>query len=174
MLFKITKSKGYQQYIVTDGGHQIVGLDEDRIAEDVQCDGYLGIQTSEISLAATVVIDDYQKLQKIEDSFRVLKSTVQTRPNFHWTEKRMKDHFVACFMVFVLERALENKLNANEIDASPGAIKEAIQQMGNSEMVLQGYRYYLKAMHLPTACNILNVLRINHLRIISSKEVTVA
>lgn len=167
---KVGAKKGYQRYIATEGEHKVVGLDEARIAEDARWDGYYGIQTSETNLDATAVIKAYHQLWKIEESFRVLKSTMRTRPIFHWTPKRIKGHFVACFMALVLERALENKLKANKIAASPEAIKEAIQSLEVSEILLRGERYYLKAKHLPLASKILNVLRIKHLRNISSKE----
>jgi transposase len=167
---KVGAKKGYQRYIATEGEHKVVGLDEARIAEDALWDGYYGIQTSEQKLDATAAIEAYHQLWKIEESFRVLKSTMRTRPIFHWTPKRIKGHFVVCFMAFVLERALENKLKANKIAASPETIKEAIQSMEVSEILLRGERYYLKAKHLPLASKILNTLRIKHLRNISSKE----
>jgi transposase len=98
----IATKKGYQRYIATEGEHKVVGLDQQRIAEDAWWDGYYGIQASATNLDATGVIEAYHQLWKIEDSFRVLKSTMQTRPIFHWTPKRIKGHFVACFMAFVL------------------------------------------------------------------------
>jgi transposase len=167
---KLGTKKGYQRYIATEGENKVVGLDEARIAEDAWWDGYYGIQASATNLDATAVIEAYQQLWKIEESFRVLKSTMRVRPIFHWTPKRIKGHFVACFMAFVLERALENKLKANKIAASPETIKEAIQSLEVSEILLRGERYYLKAKHLPLASKILNILRIKHLRNISSKE----
>ena len=121
-------------------------------------------------LDATAVMEAYHLLWKIEESFRVLKSTMRTRPIFHWTPKRIKGHFVVCFMAFVLERALENKLKANKIAASPETIREAIQSLEVSEIKLRGERYYLRSKHLPLASKILNVLRIKHLRNISIKE----
>jgi transposase len=166
----VAAKKGYQRYIATEGAHKVVGLDEERIAEDALWDGYYGIQASATNLDATAVIEAYHQLWKIEESFRVLKATMRVRPIFHWTAKRIKGHFVACFMALLLERALEHKLKANNIAASPETIKEAIQSLEVSEIQLRGERYYLKAKQLPLASKILNVLRIKHLRNISSKE----
>jgi len=45
---------------------------------DALWDGYYGIHTSETNLNAKAVIETYQQLWKIEQSFRILKSTVQT------------------------------------------------------------------------------------------------
>ncbi len=167
---KLDAKKGYQRYIATEGEHTVVGLDEERVAADALWDGYYGIQTSETNLDAIAVIEAYQQLWKIEESFRVLKSTMRTRPIFHWTPKRIKGHFVVCFMAFVLERALENRLKANKIEASPETIREAIQSMEVSEILFRGERYYLKSNHLPLASKILNVLRVKHLKNISSKD----
>jgi transposase len=167
---KLGAKKGYQRYIATEGEHKVVGIDEVRIAADALWDGYYGIQTSDTDLDASAVIDAYQQLWKIEESFRVLKSTMRSRPIFHWTARRIKGHFVVCFMAFVLERALENKLKANKIAASPETIKEAIQSMEVSEIQFRSERYYLKSKQLPLASKILNVLRIKHLKNISSKD----
>ena len=52
------------------------------------------------------IIRDYQDLWKIEESFRILKSHIKARPIFHWTEKRIKGHFVLCFIAFLIERTL--------------------------------------------------------------------
>ena len=73
-------------------------------------------------------------------------------------------------MAFVLERALENKLKDNKIEASSETIKESIQSLEVSEIQLRDERYYLKAKHLPLASKIFNVLRIKHLKNISPKE----
>lgn len=162
--------KGYQRFIATEGAKKVVGLNDEKIAEDASWDGYYGIQTSTTELDATEVVEAYQQLWKIEDSFRVLKSTMKTRPIFHWTGKRIKGHFVICFMSFVLERALERKLKSNKIEASPEKIKEALQSMEVSEILFQGERYYLKAKHQSLASKILKAFRIKHLKNISSKD----
>jgi hypothetical protein len=61
------------------------------------------------------------------------------RPIFHWTEKRIKGHFVICFLAFLLERKLEQKLKKAGIsDASPERIREAINRMEFAEFDLQG------------------------------------
>ena len=42
-------------------------------------------------------------------SFRIMKITMKVRPIFHWTPKRIKGHFLVCFIAFLLERELEFK-----------------------------------------------------------------
>jgi len=56
-------------------------------------------------------MDAYHTLWKIEESFRITKSTLEVRPVFHWTPKRIRGHFVLCFLSFMMERKLEALLH---------------------------------------------------------------
>jgi transposase len=66
-------------------------------------------------LSVEKILDAHHTLWRIEESFKIMKSTLEVRPIFHWTEKRIKGHFVVCFMAFLLERTLEVKLKKAEI-----------------------------------------------------------
>jgi len=55
-------------------------------------DGYYGIETSEKNLTAKEILKAYQALWKIEESFRIMKTTLEVRPIFYWTEPRIKGH----------------------------------------------------------------------------------
>jgi len=165
-----SNKKGYRRYIATKGTQEVIGLDEDRLAADALWDGYAGIQTSETTMNATSVIEVYHQLWRIETAFRVIKSTLQARPIYHWTMKRITGHFVVCFIAFVLERALENKLKLNQEAASPERIREALNSLEVSEIKLGERRYYLKSKNHPLASKILNILRIKHLRNVTAKE----
>ena len=59
---KPSNKKGYRRYIATRGDQEVVGLDEGRISEDIQWDGYAGIQSSETGLDAKSVIDACHQL----------------------------------------------------------------------------------------------------------------
>ncbi len=36
-------------------------------------------------------------------AFKIMKSTLEVKPIFHWTESRIKGRFVICFLAFLLE-----------------------------------------------------------------------
>ncbi|GAB6182316.1 hypothetical protein JCM13991_00570 [Thermodesulfovibrio hydrogeniphilus] len=59
-------------------------MDIHRIKEDERFDGYYAIKSSEKCLTAEQVLEAYYNLWKIEDSFRVMKSTLEVRIVFHW------------------------------------------------------------------------------------------
>lgn len=116
-------------------------LDSKSVEEDTKWDGYYGIQTSEKELSVEKILDAQRTLWRIEESFRIMKSTLEVRPIFHWTENRIKGHFVICFLAFLLERTLEIKLRNAEIDASPERIRSALNSMQFAEIELQDNKF---------------------------------
>jgi transposase len=115
------------------------------------------------------VLDAYHTLWKIEESFRVMKSTLEVRPVFHWTELRIKGHFVICFLAFLLERTLEFQLKKANISASPERIREALNAMNFVEMEIEQKMLCVKTKGTELGNQILRVLRIK-----SPKNVTPA
>lgn len=115
------------------------------------------------------ILDAYHSLWKIEESFRIMKSTLEVRPIFHWTEDRIKGHFVVCFLAFLLERTLEFKLRENQITATPDKIREAINTMQFAAIEFNGQKLFVKTKGSELGSKILRTLRIQ-----SPKNVTLA
>lgn len=85
-------------------------LDDEKIKQQEALDGYYVLVTSEYKKTASEIIDIYRGLWKIEESFKVTKSDLETRPVFVSTEEHIKAHFLTCFIALVLARVLEFKL----------------------------------------------------------------
>lgn len=83
-------------------------LDVDKIKEQEALDGYYVLVTSEYQKAAHEIIDIYRGLWKIEESFKVTKSDLETRPVYVSTEDHIRAHFLTCFIALVLARILEH------------------------------------------------------------------
>jgi len=135
-------------------------LDTEAILADRRFDGYYGIQTNEKNLDAEKVMDAYHNLWKIEQSFRIMKSTLEVKPIFHWTEPRIKGHFVICFLAFLLERNLEFRLKKSGEEASPEKIREALNSLNFAKVSLNGRKYYIKTKSSDLAKKILRILKI--------------
>ncbi|CEP68994.1 Ribonuclease H-like domain [Moorella glycerini] len=103
-----------------------------------------GIQTSEKEMSAKDILDAYHNLWRIKESFRVMKSTLEVRPVFHWTERRIKGHFVICFLAFLLKRTLEFKLRQAGENASPAEIQEALNSLYFAEVEIEGEAFFIK------------------------------
>lgn len=90
------------------------------------------------------VLKAYQSLWKIEKSFRIMKSTLEVRSVFHWTEPRIKGHFVICFPTFLLERTLEFKLKKASPEASPQKIQEVLNSMNFAEVKIEKSKFLIQ------------------------------
>lgn len=112
------------------------------------------------SAGAQDVLDAYHTLGKIEESFRLMKSTLEVRPVFHWTEPRINGHFVVCFLSFLLERTLEFRLKKAKVPAFPERIREALSAMNFVEMEIEQKKLYIKTKGTELGNQILRVLRI--------------
>lgn len=156
---KASNKRGGKRFIKEIGSADWV-LDKEAIAKDELFDGYYGIQTNALELAAEEVLAAYHSLWKIEESFRIMKSTLEVRPIFHWTEPRIKGHFVVCFLAFLLERTLEFKLLQAKEKASPQAIREALNSLNFAELEIEQKRYYVKTKATELARKILRLMRI--------------
>jgi transposase len=135
-------------------------LDEEAIKKDEMFDGYYGIQTSEKKLKPQDILAAYHHLWKIEESFRLMKTTLEVRPVFHWTEPRIKGHFVICFLAFLLERTLESKLKKANLEASPQKIQEVLNSMNFAEVKIKQKKFLIKTKFESLGNKILRLLRI--------------
>lgn len=121
------KSKTKVRYVkdtayCPDTGQEAVhaySIDWDKIKQDEALDGYYCIVTSEVFMDEREVIDVYRQLWRIEETFRVTKSTLEVRPVYVSREERIRAHFMTCYAALValrmLERALDWKYSADKI-----------------------------------------------------------
>lgn len=88
-----------------------LSLNLDKINEEEKFDGYYSIVTSELNMSDKEMRDTYKGLWKIEESFKITKSTLETRPVYVWTKEHIEAHFLTCFVSLVILRLLEQKIN---------------------------------------------------------------
>ena len=88
---------------------QNLSLKTDKIKEEEKYDGYYSIVTSEINMTDNELRKKYRGLSKIEDTFKVTKTDLETRPVFVWTKEHIEAHFLTCFVALVIVRLLQKK-----------------------------------------------------------------
>ena len=76
--------------------------------------GYYSIVTSEIEEDNQEIINRYHGLSRIEDSFRIIKSDLEGRPIYVWTEEHIKAHFLICFIALTIIRIIQYKILKHE------------------------------------------------------------
>lgn len=82
-------------------------FDEDRLAADEACDGYYCIVTSETGMADGDVIEAYRGLWRIEESFKVTKSDLETRPVYVSRQEHIEAHFLTCYVALCILRVIQ-------------------------------------------------------------------
>ena len=140
-----------------------VAFNHKQLANDELYDGYYGIQFSDETLDPSRVIEIYHGLWKIEESFRVMKSNLEARPIFVWTEESIKGHFVVCYLALVIQRYLEYLLRTKGIDLSTEVIQDAVRSAQYT--LISGDEskdtYYIKNMEHERYREIISVLGIS-------------
>lgn len=86
-------------------------LNEDRIRQEEQYDGYYSIVTSEKHLSDVEIRSIYKGLWEIEESFRILKGEFKARPVYLKKDEHVDAHFLICFVALVIMRVLEQMLD---------------------------------------------------------------
>jgi transposase len=90
---------------------KLLSFNEDKLKQEEQLDGYYAIVTSECDLPDGEIIELYKGLWKIEEAFKITKSTLDTRPVYVFTTEHIKAHFAICYIALVISRLLERELN---------------------------------------------------------------
>ena len=85
-------------------------INESRIAEEAKYDGYYAIITSEIDESDEHIIDAYRGLWRIEETFKLTKTVLKTRPVFVYKPEHIGGHFLVCFIALMLLRLVELRL----------------------------------------------------------------
>lgn len=83
-------------------------MNELQIEEDKKFDGFKAISTS-TKLPVVEILEKYSDLFEVEHAFRALKSTIEIRPMFHWTDQRIEAHVLMCFIAYQFLNHLKNQ-----------------------------------------------------------------
>ena len=108
--------RGYNKFLEISKDVDVT-IVEDKITEDSRWDGLKGYVTN-TDLNARSVIAQYHGLWVVERAFRVSKGKLETRPIFHFTERRIEAHICICFIAYKVYKELERLISANRIGMS--------------------------------------------------------
>lgn len=97
----------YKRYITVI--QEAATINKAKLKQEELYDGLYIVQTN-TDLPAKEVATAYRDLWKIERAFRSLKSTLDLRPIFHWTEKRISGHITLCFLALVMQIKFQKML----------------------------------------------------------------
>ena len=115
--YHASKHKGVKRYIAEDHIDPGTGqarddatalhIDVARAEAEARFDGYQALRTSETALPESEVIGRYKQLWRIEETFKISKTGLDTRPVFVRTRAHIEAHFAICFLALLTTRLLE-------------------------------------------------------------------
>lgn len=108
--------RGYNKFLDISDNVK-VDIIRNRIEEDEKWDGLKGYLTN-TNLPAKEVYEQYSGLWSIERAFRITKGTLEMRPMFHFTPRRIEAHVCICFVAYKVYKELERLLKINHINLS--------------------------------------------------------
>lgn len=112
-------------------------LNEELIKEEEKFDGYYMIVTSEMNKSDDEIIDIYRGLWRIEESFKITKSSLTARPVYVSREDHIHAHFLTCFVALTLTRILEMKIGRKY------CVNQIIQSLRKSNYTHLEQNYYV-------------------------------
>ena len=147
----ITKSqvnkRGYNKFLEISKDIE-VGISEKKITEDSKWDGLKGYITN-TDLNAETVISEYHGLWVVERAFRVSKGTLDMRPMFHFTERRIEAHVCICFIAYKVYKELERIIKQENIGMSVGKVLDTAKTITTIRVNMpENGQVYTKTMFL--------------------------
>lgn len=137
--------KKAQHYFLTSKDQTSFYLDEEKIKNNEKYDGFLAISTNAEKLSVEEVLGNYRHLYQIEHSFRTFKTHLETRPMFHWTDKRIEGHICLCYIAYAMLTHVQNKLLKGNIKLSEANIRKALDNMQVSHIKNKDDFFYLRS-----------------------------
>jgi len=104
-------------------------FDEKKAIEDAKYDGYYCLISSELDMPKERIVEIYNGLSEIEDSFRVTKSNLDIRPFFVSLEDSINAHMLTCFISLLITRLIQKKTGYR---FTPDQIIEALNNISCS------------------------------------------
>jgi transposase len=108
--------RGYNKYLEITKDVKVT-INQQKIIEDQKWDGLKGYITN-TKLSAKEVHEHYNGLWIIENAFRITKGTIEIRPIFHFSPKRIEAHITICFVAYKVYKELERIIKISEINLS--------------------------------------------------------
>jgi len=115
-------NSAYRKYLTLEGG---AAINTSLLEQEAVYDGKYVLRTNTV-LATSEVALAYRDLWQIERAFRELKSTLELRPVYHWTESRIRGHIAVCFLALVLQCTLQKLLSQAD---KPAPYRDVLQDL---------------------------------------------
>jgi hypothetical protein len=142
-------NRGYRRFLHIE--HDAVAIDDGALAAAERYDGRFVLRTNRNDLSAAEVAQAYKSLWRVERAFRELKSGLDIRPMFHWTESRVLGHVFVCFMALVMETQLLRALRSRGCKSPYRKVMTELGEVRAINLEVEGTRYLVRTDLSPDA-----------------------
>jgi transposase len=104
-------------------------LNTDLYDKRVRWAGYTALLTNIESEDPQIVYGLLRQLWRIEDNFRILKTNLEARPVFVWTDEHIRGHFLLNYIGLVIQKIMLRKLREQGYQYSARLVTDALQAM---------------------------------------------
>ena len=137
----IVGNKGYRKYLKLDREH--IRIDEKKIEEESRYDGKWVLRTN-TELPAEMLALKYKELWKVEQTFRDVKSVLETRPVYHQNDAAIRGHVFCSFLALVLRKELKSRLEKAGSYIEWADIKQDLERLQEVILQEQGKRFAIR------------------------------
>lgn len=122
----LISNKGYRGFLKVT--KESVLLDEEKIQADAKFDG-IWVLTTNTKLSAREVALKYKELWMVEQTFREMKSVIDTRPIYHKRDETIRGHVFCSFLALVLKKELDYRLVSQGLQFEWADIKQDLKAL---------------------------------------------
>ena len=151
------RKKAHHYYLKNTEGEKYV-VDTEKIKRSEKYDGFLAIAYHAKELTHEEVLDHYHHLYQIEHSFRTFKGYLETRPMFHWTNKRIQGHICLCYIAYSLLNHLQLRLVKQGTPLTEQTIRTHLSKMQVSLVKQADQYFYLRSKASETSQQLLRAV----------------
>lgn len=120
---------GVRQFLrIKKGAKVAYATNDDLYQKRKKQAGFYALVTSHKHTDAMQIYRDLRQLWHIEECFRVMKTNLDTRPVYVWTPKRIRGHFLVCYLALVMERLAYYRIRQVGLDLSSQKVIELLAQ----------------------------------------------
>lgn len=135
-------NKGFKKYLAAPAGDSFA-IDDAKVRRDARFDGKWVLQT-DTDLPAEEVALRYKDLLMVEDTFRTMKSILETRPIFHQCDDTIRGHVFCSFLVLVLRHELQSRLESRGFKAEWQQVCDDLDELQELELPLGEKRFVIR------------------------------
>jgi len=138
---KLIGNKGYRGFLKVT--KESVSLDEEKIRADARFDG-VWVLTTNTKLTAKEVALKYKELWMVEQTFREMKSTIDTRPIYHKRDETIRGHVFCSFLALVLKKERDDRLISQGLQFEWSDIKQDLKALQEVTLEESGTRLAIR------------------------------